>query len=263
MARFFLPLIFICCWLASANAHELLSRPVVIGASVSDGYYHKERLGGPKSDALAIDHYLRQIIKLPVGEISNFSNRFCFVYPLGISHRQVVDALGAKPSVIIAVDQLFWQLYGNFASTEQRLNTFKLALAKLDSITCPLVIGNIPDASQAINKMLARSQVPKLNTIRKANKILETWAKKRKQTAIIDLASFMNDCVSNKEIKLKNITYPEGTTKDLLQSDMLHPTASGAKALSYAIIEALQTICDLKDKDLKLPESKIAVDVTR
>ncbi len=256
MARFFLHLIFIYCWLASANAQELLSRPVVIGASVSDGYEHTERLGGPRSDALALDLYLRQVVKIPAGKISNFSNRFCFVYPLGISHRQVSDALKAKPSVIIAVDQLFWQLYGNFASTEQRLITFKSALAKLDSITCPLVIGNIPDASRSINKMLAQSQVPKLHTINQANQILDTWAKKRKHTAIIDLASFMKLSVLNKEIKLKNIIYPEGTTKKLLQTDMLHPTAAGAKAISYAVIEALQTISDLKDEDLKLPSIK-------
>ncbi len=262
MARLFLPLIFIYCWLASANAQELLSRPVVIGASLSDGYDHKERLGGPKSDALALDLYLQQVVKLPTGKITNFSNRFCFVYPLGISHRQVADALGTKPSVIIAVDQLFWQLYGNFASTEQRLSTFKSALSKLDSITCPLVIGNIPDASRSINKMLARSQVPKIDTINKANMILETWAKKRKKTAIIDIATFMKLCVSNKEIKLKNITYPEGTTKNFLQTDMLHPTAPGVKAISYAVIEALQTICDLKDDDLKLPTAKTATDVT-
>jgi len=230
-----------------------LSRPVIIGASVSDGYEHTERLGGPRSDALALDLHLRQVVKIPVGKFSNFSNRFCFIYPQGISHKQVADALGTKPSVIFAVDQLFWQLYGNFASAEQRLSTFKSALAKLDPITCPLIIGNIPDASHSINKMLSASQVPKIETIEKANQILNKWVNKRKQTAIIDLASFMKLCVSNKEIKLKHITYPEGTTKNLLQSDFLHPTARGAKALSYAVIDSLQSISDLKEENLKLP----------
>jgi len=229
---------------------------VIIGASVSDGYEHTEKLGGAKSDALALDLYLQRVVKIPAGRISNFSNRFCFVYPIGISHKQVADALGMKPSLIIAVDQLFWQLYGNFANSEQRLNTFKAALTKLDSITCPLVIGNIPDASHSINKMLARSQVPQLDTINKANQILATWVSERKSTAIIDLASFMKRCVSNKEVKMLNITYPEGTTKNLLQADMLHPTAAGVKAISYAVIEALQTVSDLKHEDFKLPSLK-------
>jgi hypothetical protein len=262
MTHILLSLAFIFSSLIAVNAQELWARPVVIGASVSDGYEHTERLGGPKSDALAIDHYLRHVTNLPAGKITNFSNRFCFVYPLGIAHRQVSDALEFKPSVVIAVDQLFWHLYGNFASNEQRLITFKSALAKLDSITCPLVIGNIPDASHSVGKMLAASQIPNLETIEKANQILNQWVKKRKQTAIIDLASFMKLSISNKEIKLKNITYPKGTTKSLLQTDMLHPTASGAEAISHAIIDSLQTISDLKDEDLKLPSAENTAGVT-
>lgn len=253
MIRLFLPLIFIYCLLTSANSEELLSRPVIIGASVSDGYEHTERLGGPRSDALALDLYLKNLIKTPTGEFHNFSNRFCFIHPLGISHRQVSNALKSKPSVVVAVDQLFWHLYGNFASTKQRLITFKSALDKLDSIDCPLVIGNIPDASQSLNKMLSASQIPDIETVKKANEILDEWVKKRKQTAIVDLASFMELSVSNKEIRLKHITYPEGTTRGFLQSDMLHPTPSGAQALSYAVVEALQTICDLKDENLSIP----------
>lgn len=261
MFRVFLSCILLCSSLISLRADELFSRPVIIGASVSDGYEHKERLGGPMSDALALDRYLCEITNLPADRFSNFSHRFCFVHPLGIGHKQVSDTLKTKPSVVIAVDQLFWQLYGNFASPEQRIITFKSALAKLDPITCPLVIGNIPDASLAINKMLSASQVPNQETIALANQILTEWVKKREKTAIIDLASFMQLCVSNKEIKFKNITYPEGSTKKFLQTDMLHPSTSGVMALSYAVIESLQTITDLKDDDLNLKPEKTA-DIT-
>lgn len=242
--------------LSITHAQEILARPVIIGASVSDGYDHLERLGGPKSDALALDLYLKKSIKSPATKFSNYSNRFCFVYPIGISHKQVADALESRPTVIIAVDQLFWQLYGNFPSPEQRLITFKAALTKLDPITCPLVIGNIPDASHSINKMLAPSQIPNIQIINKANQLLTAWVAKRKQTAIIDLARFMELCVSNKEIKLKHITYPPGTTKQFLQTDMLHLTPVGATAISYAVLEALQSISDLKDTDLNLPTLK-------
>lgn len=262
MTRLFLSLTLTIASLISVNAHDLWERPVVIGASVSDGYEHTEKLGGPKSDALALDIYLQQITKLPAGTISNFSNRFCFVYPLGISHRQVSDAQETKPTVVIAVDQLFWQLYGNFASSEQRLITFKAALKKLDPVSCPLVIGNIPDASQAIGKMLSSSQVPNKETIQKANQILNQWVKNRKKTAIIDLASFMKLSLSNQEIKLKNITFPRGSTKTFLQTDMLHPTASGAKALSYAVIDSLQAISDLKGEVTEHPTKKSSANIT-
>lgn len=254
MARISLTFYLLLGFLSITHAQEILSRPVIIGASVSDGYDHVERLGGPKSDALALDIYLKKSIKSPDTKFSNFSNRFCFVYPIGISHKQVTDALKSKPSVIIAVDQLFWQLYGNFSSPEQRIITFKAALTKLDTITCPLVIGNIPDASHSIHKMLAPSQIPKIETVNKANQLLREWVAKRKQTAIIDLAKFMTLCTSNKEIKLNHITYPAGTTKQFLQTDMLHPTDDGVKAISYAVLDSLQTISELKDTDINLPK---------
>ncbi len=255
MTRLFLTLIFLTHWLPTASGQPLLERPFIIGASVSDGYEHTERLGGPRSDALALDIYLKQVIRAPDLKFTNLGQRFCFLHPLGISQKQVSDTLDSKPTVVIAVDQLFWQLYGNFASPEQRIKTFKTALAKLDPIACPLVIGNIPDASHSLGKMLAASQIPKLETINKANLILKEWVKKRKQTSIIDLENFMSLCVANQEIKLKHITYAAGTTKKLLQNDMLHPTPEGAKAISYAVIESLQTICDLKDSDIKSTEA--------
>lgn len=246
-----LSLLLTCLTLASGQ--ELFDRPFIIGASVSDGYEHTEILGGPKSDALALDRYLNRAIAEPEIKFTNIAKRFSFLYPLGISHKQVTETLARKPTVVIAVDQLFWQLYGNFSSPENRIKTFKAALAKLDPITCPLVIGNIPDASHSINKMLAASQIPKLEIIKKANLILEEWVSKRKQTVILDLAQFMRLSVANKEIKLKHITYPEGATRKFLQSDMLHPTPEGAEAISYAVVDALQSIGELEKSDIKLP----------
>jgi len=242
MLRSLITLIIAYGCLLNADAEDLFSRPVMIGASLSDGYQHTEKLGGPESDALALDLFLQRDLKLPESKISNFSNRFCFIYPLGISQKQLNDAKKLKPTVLFAVDQLFWHLYGDFASQKQRLITFKAALQKLDPITCPLVIGNIPDAKHSIGKMLSPRQVPELETIQQANKILQEWVKKRKNTAIIDLSSFMKQSIANEEIKLTSITYPKGTTKQFLQSDLLHPTPAGVAALSLAVIDALDTL---------------------
>jgi len=37
---------------------ELWSNPVVIGASVSDGYHRLEPIGGVESEKLSLEHYL-------------------------------------------------------------------------------------------------------------------------------------------------------------------------------------------------------------
>ena len=235
------------------NAQDIWEQPIIIGASVSDGYEHTEKLGGPKSNALALDHFLLKRINTPDIKFKNYSNRFTFISPVIISSRQVARAIKAKPSIVIAVDYLFWHLYGKFNSEEQRLKAFESALAKLDPVTSALVIGNIPDASHSINKMLGASQVPALKTIEQANITLNAWADKRPQTTVINLKSFMAKSVSNKALKLSLIEYPVGTTKNFLQSDMLHLTPSGVTALSYAVLEAVQRVSTLKDSQLNLP----------
>ena len=225
---------------------DLWDRPVIIGASVSDGFHHTETIGGPKSENLAIDLYLQNLLKNPKTKITNLSNRLCFFSPLIIAHKQIFDAQQKNPSVIIAVDQLFWHLYGRFPSSEDRLKTFQNALDNLSAIECPLIIGNIPDASEAVRIMLSVSQVPTLDTINKANEILNEWVDKRiknkQPTAIIDLAGFMRLCVANEEIKLSNVTYPAGTTRDFLQIDMLHPTPAGISAISQAVMDSVKPL---------------------
>lgn len=255
MLRFFsLTSVLLICLASFLTAKEatpltdssLWKQPVIIGASLSNGYHHQERIGGPKSDALALDHYLKKHLPKQDTQITNLSNRLSFISPVFISHNQLYDASKLSPSVIIAVDQLFWHLYGRYPNTKTRLKTFQNALDKLDQIDCPLVVGNIPDASKAVRLMLSASQVPKLETINKANEILTEWVKKRlqhnKQTAIVDLSHFMKICLADEEIKLNNIVYPAGSTKAFLQRDMLHPTPLGVTAISHAVMDALHTI---------------------
>ncbi len=225
---------------------DLWIRPVIIGASLSDGYDYQERLGGPKSDALALDIPLKKRIQKQDAQITNLSNRLSFLSPAFISHNQIYNARKISPSVLIAVDQLFWHIYGKYPNAETRLKTFQNALDNLDIIDCPLVIGNIPDASKAVRIMLSASQVPTLKTIKKANLILTEWVNKRllnnKQTALVDLSHFMQLSLADKEIKLNNITYPAGSTKAFLQRDMLHPTPLGISAISHAIMDAIDTM---------------------
>ena len=225
---------------------DLWARPVIIGASVSDGYHHTETIGGPKSEALALDLYLQKLLESPETKIINLSNRLCFFSPLVIAHKQIFDAQKNEPSIVIAIDQLFWHLYGRYDNKEERLKTFQNALDNLSAIDCPLIIGNIPDASESIRKMLSVKQVPKIETINKANQILSKWVEKRIQnkqrTAIVDLSSFMKLCVANEEIKLSNVIYPAGTTRDFLQRDRLHPTPLGISAISRAVMDAVMRL---------------------
>ncbi len=234
----------------ASTTSELWKNPVIIGASVSDGYDHTEPFGGPKSEALSLEVHLSKLLKVPHGKISNIGNKFFFIRPIGVHSKQVEVAAKIKPSIVLSPDYLFWLVYGNFTEEKSRIDTLQSGLKKLETFDCPVVIGNIPDASDAVHKMLSRSQVPQLKTIRQANTLLQEWAKNRKNISIVDLDSFMKASVSNETIKLKHIQFHKGSTRKLLQSDSLHPTKEGVKAVCYAMLEALQKITDFSDQDV-------------
>lgn len=236
--------------ITSASPSGLWENPVIIGASVSDGYDHTEPLGGPKSEALSLELHLTKLLKVPHGKISNIGNKFFFIRPIGVHTKQVENAAKINPSLVLSPDYLFWLVYGNYAEEQSRLDTLRSGLQKLETFTCPVVIGNIPDASDAVHKMLSRSQVPQLKTINQANAILRKWAKNRKNVSIVDLDTFMRASVSNDSIMLKHVRFNQGSTRKFLQSDSLHPTSAGVKAVCYAMLEALQKITNFSDNDV-------------
>ncbi len=219
---------------------NLWSKPVIIGASVSDGYHSDEPIGGLKSEKLSLENYLEKIIVAKHGKIINLGNKFFFMNSKGVSVKQVENAYKLKPSVVLAPDFLFWLVYGNIGDEKLRMISLDRGLQLLEKFECPMVVGNIPNASKAIYKMLAPSQIPKLETMTAANKRIKQWVAKRHNVIILDNETFMKKSHANEEIKLKNITLKKGETTGLLQTDFLHPTARGARAISLALLESLQ-----------------------
>ena len=64
-------------------------------------------------------------------------------------------------------------------------------LAQLNRIVdagVPLVVGDVPDMSLAVGKMLSKAQMPKLETITLANERIRAWAKDKPRVAILPLA---------------------------------------------------------------------------
>ena len=113
-------------------------------------------------------------------------------------------------------------------------------LKLLERLPCPLVVGDIPDASSATNTgIISADMVPSEAARRAANERLKKWAATRKQVTIVPLAEFMRAVKADEAIKLHNTILPAGKTRTLLQADGLHPTPRGAAVLSLGIWDAL------------------------
>ncbi|HKE01857.1 MAG TPA: hypothetical protein VKE69_12660 [Planctomycetota bacterium] len=224
----------------------LVSRPVVIGASASAGF----RLSDPSAPLLgdAID----RLIAARHDRVATFASSLFFLSPSKTGKEQVDRAARVKPSVVFALDYLFWFLYGFFEKEEDRLVLLDKGLANLARLEAPVVVAEIPDMAPSIGKMLDRKQVPSAETIDDANRRIRAWAAERPGVTVVALPQFLQRLRSGKRLEIRGNVWREGSTKALLQRDDLHPTLEGTVALALLALDALANAhAELKEGSLR------------
>jgi hypothetical protein len=215
-------------------------RVVVIGASASAGFVLEEPLGGTNTTNCKLRFYLDAAIAAPHPPLRDFSTALMFLNPDAFSQQQIQATLAAKPTLVIGVDFLFWYCYGAGMTDAERLQHFDEGLRLLEKIPCPLVVGDIPDASSATNTgIISSGQVADAAVRAAANERLEKWAASRPQVVVVPLAKFMQDVSGNKALTVHGMKFPAGKTRAFLQDDQLHPTPPGAAILALGILDAL------------------------
>jgi hypothetical protein len=218
------------------------NRIVVIGASASAGFVLEEPLGGTNTTNCKLRFYLDAAIATPHPPLRDYSTALMFLNPDTFSQQQIAAVVAAKPTLVIAVDFLFWSCYGDGYSDAGRLRHFDEGLKLLEKIPCPLVVGDIPDASSATNTgIISADQVADAAVRAEANARLKKWAASRPQVAVVPLAKFMSDISGNKAVTIHGLTFPAGKTRMFIQDDRLHPTPPGAALLALGILDALVT----------------------
>lgn len=225
---------------APAAATSPYARIVTVGASVTAGFTESEPLGGPNTTRLRLDRYVEAALNVPHTPVTNLGNTFFFLHPNLVGRRQIDQALRHRPTLIIGLDFLFWFLYGEGRTDADRLTRFEQGLKLLETVECPLVLGDMPDASAAVNGMLRPEQMPSTNAIAAANRRLTEWAAGRPRVVIVSLSAFMRNALANRAIKLRGHTLPAGQTRRLIQDDLLHASPHGCAALALAALEAVE-----------------------
>ena len=226
--------------LAAVAAESPWQRVVVIGASASAGFVLSEPFGGTNTTQCKLNYYLDAAITAPHVPVKNLASALMFFNPEAFAPVQILAATNARPTLVIGVDFLFWFCYGNARNDAERAQRFETGLKLLEQIRCPLVVGDVPDASAATNTgIISAEQVPSEAARRAANNRLRAWAAAHPQVTVVPLAEFMRATMANAAIKVHNGTLPAGKTRALLQADELHPNPRGAAVLTLAILDAL------------------------
>jgi hypothetical protein len=222
----------------SVSATQAFQRIVVIGASASAGFHKSELFGGPKSRQTRLSSYLNAAISPEHEPVQNLANAFFWLGAETEGRKQINKALHLQPSLLVGVDFLFWFCYGR-RSDDERLLKLEAGLKLLDLVDCPLVVGDIPDASAAVPEMLRREDVPSAEMLLQANERLKQWASKHPNVVLLPLAKFMCAAMDNAAIQVRDHTFANGETAALLQSDKLHPTPLGTAVLALSALDAL------------------------
>jgi hypothetical protein len=190
-----------------------LERISIVGASVSAGFG-----GTPFGDAFT------QAAKR--SKVDASASTFLFRDPIGDTHRQLAQATAFGPSTIVALDLLFWDVYGSSSPAwhEQALTG---ALAELETLRARgawIVLGDIPLITTASELMLPKEAIPDPATLAKANDAIRAWAS-REHVLMVPLVEWTEPLRSGAEVEL-----PGGekvSARTLMSLDGLHANALG------------------------------------
>ncbi len=228
---------------AGAQEHAPLAPPlyqriVMLGASATAGFHESEPLGGPKTPQYHFANYIEAALIGTHQPVTTQATSLLFLQPEETMKKQITATLAAKPTLVIGIDAMFWFCYGAGLNEEQRATRFEAGLKELERIEVPLIVGDIPDASQAVGGILSKAELPEPRAIARCNERLTAWAAGRKNVSVFPIARVMTSAAANEEVILAGHTWAAGKSSALIRDDRLHPSRHALAALAIATLDA-------------------------
>ncbi|MSR69721.1 MAG: hypothetical protein EXS17_05170 [Phycisphaerales bacterium] len=244
---------------------HLYDRIAVIGASVSDGFgvfirddVAADDLTAAKSavrrvpSGVNLSDVLRASVPTAPGPIiHHYASGFFFSSPGTVGKSEIDRALGAKPTLVLAVDFLFWYVYGTvnadgeiMQSEAARVANLEMGLSQLDRVLAagvPLIIGDLPDMRGAIGKMLSKNQVPAPETLDAVNTRITAWVATRPAVKLLALRTLLTALKAGGTLEVAGRVWDPATLGALLQNDQLHPTFCGTVIIAAGLIDLART----------------------
>lgn len=233
-----------------------LARVAVIGASASHGYMIAlETDGVPLDLAQALDLMIVGEHEPPFLAASSF----LFEAPARHGEAFVSAAQARRPTLVVAVDFLFWFVY-SWRQGEARMALLEQGLDLLERFDCPLLIAEVPDMSAAAGLMLPESVLPPEKERLAANERILAWAAERERVSLVPLGDFLERLRTDEELTLREQTVAQGEGTELLQWDQLHPTLEGLAWLALLCADQAERVLEEVDaEDLDFDVARLAL----
>ena len=243
---------------SSGAAHTASTSPTrhitIIGASVSDGFGVRLRTTQPDGTRSVIGVNLATLLDAAVIEpqavkvTTHATSRF-FLSPDAVAKASIEQAVADRPSLVLAIDWLFWNSYGGSRADgkpirkcddrAERLERALILLQPLVDTGVLVVLGDLPDMHDPIEGgMLTESMVPDEACLKRLNERIHAWAATRPNVALLDLADVVRRTLSGQPIRACNRDWCQADLGPLLQKDQLHPTLNGSLAVLASALQA-------------------------
>jgi hypothetical protein len=165
-----------------------------------------------------------------------------FTKPAKIGEKQVLAAKKAQPDLVCAIDFPFWFAYGYVEGEEgpARRALLQQGLALLQQLTCPVLVGDLPDMQGAARRMLAPAQIPSPALLQELNQLLAAFVAEHKNVRLVPLAALVAT------MKDQGVVLPlaggalQTAPGALLQGDRLHANRLGMAFLGLQLQSHLQ-----------------------
>jgi hypothetical protein len=248
---------------ATIDTTSPLDRIAIIGASASAGWGVVLPSTPPPKGTMALNRHidLADVVSVVLGSdagtVTSHTDTLFFATPMKVGSQEVRDAIATDPTIVIAVDFLFWYGYGERdASGERhaqddvlsRMALLEKGIAAIERFEVPVLVGDLPDVSEAAAvepiSLLKSTQVPSMQALQAMNFRIHAWAANDPNITLVPLADTVDRMVRNVPLRLNSFDW-DGDNR-LLQFDRLHPTPWGLVALGELAAQSLPPMIKVK-----------------
>jgi hypothetical protein len=207
----------------------VLERMVVLGSSASAGFRTPATLNLLIEPMITAEHE----------PVQSAASSLFFLAPEKTGESLAVSAADHDPTLVIALDYLFWFGYGEVRSENARLELLELGLGKLERFDCPVIVSPYPVVTKAIGKILSPAQVPAAATLERLDARVEQWVAENPNVYIVSVPEIYAQLQQNPPSEIAGQEWPRESGAKLMQSDFLHPTIEGMVAVSALVLQDL------------------------
>lgn len=211
----------------------VFARAFVVGSDMTDGFGLEKEIGAKTSLADIVDATL--LFEHRPAEKRTFPT-------VSVAAQQVKAAVDAGATIVIALDYLTPFVYADLGSDDQRRANVEAALATLETVRVPIMLGNVPNLKSATtiqNPLITERMLPKPETLAAINERIAAWAGTRQDVVIAPVAEMIARIDADEGFSVRASSWPASWLSELLLKDRVHTRMHGTIAAWLLGLDAL------------------------